>query len=173
MPTWLSVLLGVISGIGTLGGILGFSAYLSERAKHKAQKRNEEEDKRMEELAELERQKRINAFRLIVQEEMTPIRKDMTSINKRVKKIEDNIKSSLEADVLTLRCQMKNIRDRVKRQGYADIGDKATINELYEQYKSLGGNNFKEYVNQWLEEVNSLPDEKPENSSKTILVEHK
>ena len=55
---------------------------------------------------------------------------------------------------------MKSSRDKYKAQGYADAGDKATWAELYNKYRDMGGNHFREYVNAWKEEVEHLPLEK-------------
>lgn len=77
----------------------------------------------------------------------------------------DNIDTKLEQDrkatITVLRSKMKTLRDQYKKQGYADAGDKATWEELYKDYAEMGGNFFKEYVDQWREEVRSLPYEAP------------
>lgn len=52
---------------------------------------------------------------------------------------------------------MKNMRDKCKKQGYADVGDKATFIELYNHYAKMGGNHFIEYVDTWKTEVENLP----------------
>lgn len=156
---WLTIVANAISTVIALGGFLGINAYLQARAKHKAEIKNAEEDriclaeqKKQEELKKLEQQKKEEAFRKIVQFEVAPL-------EKRMENIEKNTKNSLAADVLALRCDMKSLRDRVKKQGHADIGDKATMKELYTKYKALGGNNFKEYVDQWVEDIDALPTE--------------
>jgi hypothetical protein len=49
------------------------------------------------------------------------------------------------------------LRDRYRELGYASRNDKAAWNQLYNDYRDLGGNHFKEDVDQWKDEVNSLP----------------
>lgn len=95
-------------------------------------------------------------MREVIQEEMKPM-------TRRIEHIEENTTESLEADVLALRCNMKTIMERVRRQEYSDIGDKSTMKQLREKYEKLGGNEFKNYVNHWCEIVENLPDELPNN----------
>ncbi len=96
-------------------------------------------------------------MREVMQDELKPF-------EQRMVKIEKNTEDSVAADVLALRCNMKNLRDRVKKQGFADIGDKATFTEIYNKYKAMGGNHFVEYVDKWKEEVEALPTEKPKRA---------
>lgn len=87
--------------------------------------------------------------------------KEMAEVlDAKLKPLEDKIDNSLKAHVLTLRCAMKNIRERCVAQGFADIGDRATMKQLYSQYKDLGGNSFKEFVDVWVADVCKLPEKK-------------
>lgn len=81
-------------------------------------------------------------------------------IDHRFDKIENSLELDKRATIVSLRANMKRLRDVYKKQGYADAGDKGIWNELYARYKDMGGNHFKEYVDQWKNEVNDLPDSK-------------
>ena len=139
MEAEVAIVISIITTLIALGGFLGVNTYLQARAKHKADIRNAEEDRHRAEMQELEQKKKEETIRNIVKDEVDPLKEEITEIK-------ENTKSSLEADVLALRCNMKSLRDRVKKQGYADIGDKATFVEIYNKYKDLGGNHFIEYV---------------------------
>lgn len=160
MPNWLNIVTTILGAVGTIFGIFGMSAYFSERFKHKAQAKNKQEQEEREAYEKFKAQQQVDAIRDVIKQELNPI-------VARIDKIENNTNSLLEADILTLRCQMKDIEERCVRKGYADIGDKTTAKELYVKYKSLGGNNFKEYVDQWLEKVNDLPEKKEIKTKKS------
>jgi hypothetical protein len=111
-----------------------------------------------EELVERRAQELQSKYKNIVQEvisiEFTPIKEDVEEI-KKVQKL------AQKATVVNLRINMKNIRDKCIKQRFADTADKASWNELYNDYTEMGGNHFKEYVDQWKEEMEKLPKEKP------------
>lgn len=75
----------------------------------------------------------------------------------------DNMQSALNLDVegtvTQLREFMKLSSDSFVKQGYISASDYASWHELYSTYKKLGGNHFKEYVDAWKDEVESLPRE--------------
>lgn len=168
------MIIAICGAVGAVFGAIGVTAYLSERAKHKAQKQNQAEDETCAGLKELEQQKMEKRFRAIIREEVS-------SIIANVNEIKANLVMEKEATIKNMRSQLKSLRDEYERQGYADEGDKATWNELFETYGKLGGNHFKEWVNVWKEDVNGLPSEKKSKprttvkkpKSKTILLEQK
>lgn len=166
MSEGLTIAFGIIGALGTIFGIIGVSAYFQQRAKHRAELRNQQEDAERDEFEEFEQNKRKEAMREVIREEINPL-------EDKIIKIEDNTQKSLNADVLSLRCNMKTIEERCKTQGYSDIGDKATMKKLRKQYEDLGGNDFRDYVNRWCEVVEELPDEKIKKSKKEILNESK
>lgn len=123
--------------------------------KHYVNKTIKKKQDAEEELINLREEKRREEYkkdiRDSVEEVVKPIVADVASIKNQVD-------GSKQATVASLRALMKQSRDAYMKQGYADIGDKATWQELYKDYASLGGNNFKEYVNSWRNNVLALPD---------------
>lgn len=173
MPVWLQIVLGIIGAIGTLGGVLGFSAYLSARAKHRAELLNAQEDRDNAELEEMKQKRYEDRLRSIIQEEIKPIKLELEGIKEQ---LTDNTR----ATVTELRCDMKDHRDRYIDKGFATSSEKAAFNDLYNDYKGLGGNHFKNYVDQWKEDVELLPSEKKtrkqtkrKQPKKQLLVENK
>ena len=164
MPVWLQII-SVIAGIvGTLLGIFGISAYINERMKHKATRKNQEED----EIAELKHQKHLEELRAIIREENKDMKNDISSIK-------DNLALNTKGTVTILRNDMKKSLDYCKKQGYVSRSDKINWNELYSTYGELGGNHFKEFVNGWKEELEELPVEEKVKVKRTkkVLVEDK
>lgn len=165
MPVWLQVISVILGIIGTLFGIFGISAYVSERMKHKATKRNREED----EIAELKHQKHLEELRAVIREENKGIKDDIATIK-------DNLALNTKGTVTILRNDMKKSLDYCKHQGYVTRSDKINWNELYNTYAELGGNHFKEFVNGWKEELEAIPVKEKEEikkSKKKVLVEDK
>ena len=61
MPVWLQIVVAIVGAVGTICGILGITAYIQERSKHKAQRKNKEEDD--EEAKKLEEQKKLEQIK--------------------------------------------------------------------------------------------------------------
>lgn len=158
-PTWLTIVISVIGLLSTILGILGVTAYISERAKHKAKKDNEAEDT----VEQLKHEAYKNELREIIKEEISPVRDDVASIK-------HNLSLNTKGTVTILRDDMKKSLDFCKERGYASATDKANWNELYSTYAELGGNHFKEYVDIWKKEMEELPLKKP---TRKKLVEKK
>ena len=74
-----------------------------------------------------------------------------------VTEIKRDLDEDKEATILNLRCQMKSILDKCRKEGFIDHGDKATFNELYNKYTKMGGNHFIEFVDEWKDEIEELP----------------
>ena len=94
------------------------------------------------------------------EEVLAAIRKEMVPVSEGISTIKQDLDADRAATIISIRSNMKHLRDKYLKQGFADVGDVATWNELYHNYSALGGNHFKEYVDQWKEEVNSLPHNK-------------
>lgn len=146
MPVWVQVMNIVLGIIGTLFGIFGISAYINERMKHKASKKNKQDD----EIQELIHQKHLEELRAVIREENKGIKDDIATIK-------DNLALNTKGTVTILRNDMKKSLDYCKHQGYVTRSDKANWKELYTTYAELGGNHFKEYVDVWKEELEELP----------------
>ena len=163
MPLWLTIVIAVLGLIGTVLGIFGFSAYINERMKHKAELRNRQEDARREELEQMEKEQYLKSLRAIIREENAPLREDIAEIK-------HCLTLNTKGTVTMLRMDMKESLDSLNDKGFASSSDVANWKELYNVYKELGGNHFIEYVDAWKKEVEDLP---PKKKSKKRLVEKK
>ncbi len=136
---WYSILTTVLTvlAIPTLFGLLWKDLY-------ERKKENSAENKKLRD------ERRMENMRVVIKEETAPIREEIGKVKQTV----DNMRVG---DVTLLRDRMKSSLDSCKDQGYKTSSDAANWAELYNSYKLLGGNHFKEYVNAWKEEMDNLP----------------
>ena len=141
--TWFSIL-----GGSTLLGAIVMDIYA--RIKYNGKKVLDKNKKEKEE----KEQKIISD---IVDKSMETVKKDIAQINTKLDGIKTDLDSNKSATVTGLRTDLMILRDRFRDQGFASRNDKAAWEQLYKEYTQFGGNHFKEYVNQWRDEVEELP----------------
>lgn len=161
MPDWLTIVIAVTGLVGTVLGVLGISGYLGERAKHKAERRNRQEDQTEAELQAAADQRLKDNIRGVFQEEVVPITVKLDNITSEIEEIKIDLAANTVGTVTMLRDRMKAILDECREAGYATASTIANWHELYNTYKSLGGNHFREYVDAWKQELEDLPTTRP------------
>ena len=157
MAPWLEITIAIVGLLGSVLGVLGISGYLGERAKHKAELKNKEEDQVVEEMHAATEQRLKNNVRDVFKEEIRPINAKLDNITKEIEVIKIDLANNTVGTVTILRDRMKAILDECREKGYASTSTKGNWHELYNTYKGLGGNHFKEYVDAWKEELEELP----------------
>jgi len=150
MPVWVAIIIAVVGALVGVAGGVGITAYLSERLKHKAQRKNDKEDKAYAELEEAKDKKTLEQITIAVEAVIAPLIKDTSEIKA-------DLALNTKGTVTILRNDMKKSLDYCKRQGYASSSDRANWHELYNTYGELGGNHFKEFVDAWKAELDALP----------------
>lgn len=110
-----------------------------------------------EEQARIKKEKQ-DEMREVLSSELDPI-------EAKVDKLNEQMKLNTDGTVTLLRDRMKCSLNDCKKQGFASAADKANWNELYNSYKNLGGNHFREYVNAWKDEMDALPPELPTDNT--------
>lgn len=170
---WYEVLGLVLGIVGSLFGIFGVSAYINERMKHKADKKNQKEDadeqkakEEAQKIKDMEEKQLLEKFRAIVREENAPL-------SAKLETLENSLKLNTEGTVTILRSDMNRIKTELEERGYATDSEKGNWKQLYTTYGDLGGNHFKEYVDEWKTSIEKLPPAKKirRNKSKTIITE--
>ena len=141
MPAWLNIILAFVGGTGLMGLI---TTTLWNKQKI-----------RLEKIKKLEKSAEKEEVRSIIKEEVKPILDILDTLNTK-------LEANSEGTVTLLRDKMKHTLDECKKDGYASTSEKANWNELYNSYKKLGGNHFREYVDEWKKEMNQLPHQKGE-----------
>ena len=178
MPLWLQIVIAVFGLVGTILGILGITTYIGERMKHKAQRKNQKEDKEINEIENLRHQHYLNELRTIIKEEnqisVAPIIEDVSRIQSQIKILADGSTDMLRERILSTyyKCMEK---------GYRTQYDYENVDHMHKDYIGLGGNSF---VDTCVEKIKSLPSEeeykakkkagrKPKKEKKQLLLEDK
>lgn len=84
---------------------------------------------------------------------------ELAPINNKLNEVSNKLDANTEGTITLLREAMKQGKDNFLAKGYASSSDVASWHELYNTYRKLGGNHFREYVDSWKDEVDSLPRE--------------
>ena len=138
---WLPVIISVLTllGLGTV-----FKNFWSD--KHANKKARSEA-----EIARVKKEKQ-EEMREVIVSELAPIKEEIS-------KIGNQMELNTTGTITLLRDRMKCSLNYCLKQGWASTTDKANWLELYKSYKDLGGNHFREYVDQWKYEMENLPSE--------------
>lgn len=159
----------IISVIGALLAIV-LSVSIPTIVKRHLQKYLDEKDAKNAELEQLRHEKRRverkSEIREIVLEGVKPIQDHVVELDAKVDDIKESLRKGQEASVVQMRVTMMELHDRYMKQGYANVHDKSTWDELYSRYSELGGNHFSEYVNRYKEDIDKLPSEKCKKTTK-------
>ena len=178
IPNWLQITIAVFGLIGTILGIFGISAYVGERMKHKATRRNRREDADMQEIEELRHQKYMNDLRTIIKEEneqsTAPLKQELISMNTKLNILADGTTDILRERILSTyyKCLEK---------GYRTQYDSENLEHMHKDYIGLGGNSF---IADCVKEIKALPTEveykarkkamkRPQKPKKQLLLENK
>ena len=174
MPVWLQIVIAVVGAVGTICGILGITAYIQERQKHKAQKKNQSEDdaeaKALAEQKKLEQMRHEEykaELRAIICEVMAPVNEKLTSIENDLGLVKGGLQKDLYVDLV-------HIYNEHMKKGYVTLGEKRDFDSLYWAYHKLGKNGVADGMH---ETIMNMPDSKPvtrrPKAKKQLLVENK
>ena len=125
--------------------------------KHFWDDRHEEAKASKTEKREEAKKARQDEIREVIQQEIKPLQDAMKDIDTKVGDVQKDVKKLRESMVTIHRIVMKITLDGYEKQGYTSSSDRAAWKELYDNYKALGGNHFKEYVGEWKTRLEALP----------------
>lgn len=154
MPEWLQITATAISIIASLFGLCGISIYINERVKHRASKKNEQEDKEQE---AIEQAKNEHYKQIIVQaisEKIDPLETELSEVRDDIKKLKAGVQASNRADLQVL-------VDKAENQKWLSQYDKHRFYQLYQAYHNLGKNGV---MDAYKDKVLALPDVPPEKT---------
>lgn len=154
MPEWLQITATAISIIASLFGLCGISIYINERVKHRASKKNEQEDKEQE---AIEQAKNEHYKQIIVQaisEKIDPLETELSEVRDDIKKLKAGVQASNRADLQVL-------VDKAENQNWLSAYDKHRFYQLYQAYHNLGKNGV---MDAYKDKVLALPDVPPEKT---------
>ena len=147
MPEWLIITITTVAGLILNTSVTTVVAVLIKNwFKKREDEKAAQDQKTAAEKAELDRlreKENREAHDKALADKLDPISQQMHLV--------------VNGSVTVLRDRMKCSLDYCARQGYATTSDVANWNEMYDTYKKLGGNHFREYVNAWKDEMENLP----------------
>lgn len=150
----------IITTILSILSILGVGTVLTTLWKEKHAERLKKKEEQSEEHIQAVKKRNEEEYRVVLQAELQPIKESIQATEQHISEVKEDLKCNTVGTVTLLRDRMKCSLEYCKRRGYTTSTDLANWHELFNTYKSLGGNHFKEYVNAWKDEMESLPCEK-------------
>lgn len=165
----ISIIISVLTLLGV--GVATKHFWDDKHEKAKASKAEAKEKAKQERQAEIREviQQENSVLKAELQKEMNALKEEMADLKKGVNDVKEKVDRLQHSMVTVDRIIMKLTLDQYKTQGYASASDRAAWSELYEDYKNLGGNHFREYVNQWKKSLENLPN----RDDITIVVQNK
>jgi len=151
MPTWLVIVLA-LGGTAIISSAVGLVFHFIRKKIETEQERKEQEELDIKKIEEQVYEERL---RSIIREENAPQ-------NEAIREVKEIVASIKEGTIAGLRADMRLFLDVMELRGTAKPSDKAAWRDLYNQYDKLGGNFFKEYVNEWKQEVEDFHSKKGE-----------
>lgn len=151
MPEWLQTTAAAISIITGLFGLCGISIYINERVKHRASKKNEQEDKEQEAVEQAKNEYYKQILIETISEKIDPIENELSDVRDDIKKLKAGVQASNRADLEVL-------VDKAENQKWLSQYDKQRFYQLYQAYHSLGKNGVMDAAK---DKVLALPDIPP------------
>lgn len=149
--------MSVIQWISTICSIIGFGSIFSWFVKDQIEKHRKKKQQNNDNEQILEKQKRQEETRCLIKDSLKEVSEKIDKLQEEVEGVHNQAALNTEANVTILRDRLKCSLNYCRRQGYKSPSDAANWNELFKTYTNLGGNHFREYVNSWKEEMDSLP----------------
>lgn len=171
---WYEILVLILGIIGSVFGILGVSAYINERAKHRAQKVNKKEDeeeaKKIEEEKKLEQMKHEEykaELKLIINNAIAPMIRDLEAIKDDIILVKTGVQVNCRSD-------LEDLADKADKQGFMTAYDKQRFENTYKSYHALGENGVMDAKR---DRILAMPEHKAptkrRSSKKQVLLENK
>lgn len=133
MPDWVANVSLILSIVVSIFGLCGFSVYINERVKHRANKKNIKEDEKEAEFKKIEEMEYRKLLKEVVVEEVSPLINSVDDIKKDIEKLKHGVQASNRADLEVL-------VEKSDTQGYLSKYEKDRFEQLYMAYHTLGKN---------------------------------
>lgn len=133
MPDWVANVSLILSIVVSIFGLCGFSVYINERVKHRANKKNIKEDEKEAEFKKIEEMEYRKILKEVVVEEVSPLINSVDDIKKDIEKLKHGVQASNRADLEVL-------VEKADTQGYLSKYEKDRFEQLYMAYHTLGKN---------------------------------
>lgn len=160
MPDWVANVSLILSIVVSIFGLCGFSVYINERVKHRANKKNIKEDEKEAEFKKIEEMEYRKLLKEVVVEEVSPLINSVDDIKKDIEKLKHGVQASNRADLEVL-------VEKADTQGYLSKYEKDRFEQLYMAYHTLGKNGVMDASRK---RVLNLPEHPVNNEKQNELI---
>ena len=173
----------IVGAIGTLFGAFGISAYFVERFKHKADKKNRQEDEDEERIRvakQMELEETIGrVLDKKLEEKFAPFiqvielfKSELTDIKDTINTVNIDIQSLKKGVQVTCRNDLEDLYDKAEKDGYCSKDDKNRFGATYDAYHNLGKNGVMDGKYAQVVKMSEHPKRK-RTTKRKILLENK
>lgn len=170
----------IVGAIGTLLGAFGLSAYFVERFKHKAEKKNKQEDEDEERIKAAKKMELENTVGEVLDkkldEKIIPLfelfKNELIDIKTKVEDMSNDMQLLKKGVQVTCRNDLEDLYDKADKDGYCSKDDKNRFSATYDAYHNLGKNGIMDGKFKKIAAMNEHPKRK-RTKKKVLLLEDK
>jgi lipopolysaccharide export LptBFGC system permease protein LptF len=155
-----STIISIVISILSLIGVPTIMSFVINKQLKKAEKIREETHELK--AAEAKRE-RINEIKTVMYESVKPLEQRLDNVDDKISNISKDIDLSKAGTLSSLRYNIVELYNTVRKRGYKTDVEKETFEKMYQAYHNLGGNH---YVDELKEEFRAVPDELEHKSRK-------
>ena len=148
-----STIISIVISILSLIGVPTIMSFIINKQLKKAEKIREETHELK--AAEAKRE-RINEIKTVMNESVKPLEQRLDNVDDKISNISKDIDLSKAGTLSSLRYNIVELYNAVRKRGYKTDVEKETFEKMYQAYHNLGGNH---YVDELKEEFRAVPDE--------------
>lgn len=153
LPTWAYSLISIIVSCILTTSIAFF-------VKRAIQRKTDKYDK-LENLAKRqENYERKKEVKDIITESIKPLAEHIENIDNKLDQLKAENTLENKATTVMMRLKLMEWHDIYMSRGYCDSKERSTWEELFIKYTELGGNHFREYMDEIRKDIQNLPSEK-------------
>lgn len=148
-----STIISIVISVLSLIGVPTIMSFVINKQLKKAEKIREETHELK--AAEAKRE-RINEIKTVMNESVKPLEQRLDNVDDKISNISKDIDLSKAGTLSSLRYNIVELYNAVRKRGYKTDVEKETFEKMYQAYHNLGGNH---YVDELKEEFRAVPDE--------------
>ena len=148
-----STIISIVISVLSLIGVPTIMSFVINKQLKKAEKIREETHELK--AAEAKRE-RINEIKTVMHESVKPLEQRLDNVDDKISNISKDIDLSKAGTLSSLRYNIVELYNAVRKRGYKTDVEKETFEKMYQAYHNLGGNH---YVDELKEEFRAVPDE--------------
>lgn len=160
LPTWAYALISTIVSCA-LTTIVAFVI------KRIIQKKADKQDHILELAKKQEEYEKKEDIKSIITGSIKPVVQHIEKIDGKLDSLKNENDLENKATVIMIRLKLMELHEIYMNRGYCDSKERASWEELFIKYGELGGNHFKEYMDEFRKDIQHLPISKQKKQKKT------